>query len=344
MFTTTRIKLTGWYLLIIMVISTVFSIGIYRLLTVEIERGLRMQRFRLEFPGRLPGSGSFMFRAVDPELLFEIKERIILRLVGINAVIFFVTALSGYILAGRTLKPIEEMVNDQKRFIADASHEIRTPLTSMKTEIEVALRDKKLKLHNARNLLTSNLEEINKLQEFSNYLLTLSRYQNVSVKLTFDTLSLSSILEGAVKKISPLAKKKKITVQKELEEAKIEGNFASLTELMTILLDNAIKYSKEQGRVSLRSKVGKNHVHIQVEDFGVGIKEDDVPYIFNRFYRADTSRSKSYRDGYGLGLSIAKSIVDLHNGRITVESTLNKGSIFTVFLPMKHTRSSVNNL
>lgn len=341
MFTTTRLKLTGWYLLIIMVISTIFSIGIYRLLTVEIERGLRMQRYRMEFPGRLPSSRLFPFRGVDPELLIEIKERIIWRLVGINALIFFVTALSGYVLAGRTLKPIEEMVEDQKRFIADASHELRTPLTSMKTENEVALRDKLLTIKDAKKLLASNLEEVDKIQRLSNYLLTLSRYQNTASDLTFEKIRISQVLKHAVDKVSVLAKKKKISIQKEIEDIEIEANSVSLTELVNILLDNAIKYSNEYGTIYLRTKVRKTSVNIQVEDYGIGIDPDDLSSIFNRFYRADSARSKTSTDGYGLGLAIARSIVDLHNGKITVESTLHKGSVFTVSLPGKHTGSTI---
>lgn len=337
MFAKTRFILTGWYLLIIMFISCIFSVGIYRLSTAELERGLRMQRYRIEIPG-MPANGPFLYRQIDPQILGEIKERIIFRLIAVNGGIFLLSAFLGYFLAGRLLHPVEEMVDEQKRFIADASHEIRTPLTSMKTEIEVALRDKKMVLKDAKKLLESNLEEVNKLQEFSNYLLTLSRYQNTSLKLPMENVYVSEFLENAIQKLASITKKKKIIIQKDISNAEIEGNLLSLSELFSILLDNAIKYSQEGGKIILKSIVNRNHVIIQLKDKGIGIKASDIPYIFNRFYRADTSRAKTQIDGYGLGLSIAKSIVEIHNGKISVESIPNEGSTFTVILPLKQSQ------
>ena len=113
----------------------------------------------------------------------------------------------------------------------------------------------------------------------------------------------------------------------------MKGNATGLSELATILIDNAIKYSKRGGEIIVRTKHDKRNVVLEVEDFGIGIKSGDIPYIFNRFYRADLSRNKAHVDGYGLGLSIAKQIVEIHHGRIDVLSEPGKGSTFRVILP-----------
>ena len=111
------------------------------------------------------------------------------------------------------------------------------------------------------------------------------------------------------------------------------GDEKSLTQLLVVLLDNAIKYTDGKSPINLTVKKDTSEINIAVKDGGVGIKKEDLPHIFDRFYRADRSRSKQRVGGYGLGLSIAKRIVTLHNGSIRVESEIGKGSIFTVTLP-----------
>src|SRR3989344_858512 len=176
MFQSARIKLTIWYTLIIMLISLSFSLAIYKVLGSELDRLDRTQRLRIErgLPERpfLTPSTDLDQRIprrffLDPELLKETRERLGLILALINLVILAISAASGYFLSGRTLKPIKEMVEEQNRFITDASHELRTPLTTLKTEIEVNLRNKKLSVEEAKAILKSNLEEVNNLQVLS---------------------------------------------------------------------------------------------------------------------------------------------------------------------------------
>jgi signal transduction histidine kinase len=141
-------------------------------------------------------------------------------------------------------------------------------------------------------------------------------------------------VDKAIARVIHQAKIKHITVTSSIGDMLINGNTVSITELLTILLDNAVKYSHENGNVLVTSTVSGKTVSITIEDFGVGIKETEIPYIFKRFYRADSSRSKTKTDGYGLGLSIAKQIVTLHNGTIDVTSTPNKGTTFRVNFPV----------
>ncbi len=338
MFKKARIKLTAWYLLIIIIISFSFSAVIYGGLCSELDRVERIQRLRIEqqFPGIPNIIQQFEEKIepktfyLDPALITETKTRILTILLGINSFILFSSAVAGYFLAGRTLKPIEKMVDEQKRFTADASHEFRTPLTSMKTEIEVALRDKKLNLKEIKNLLKSSLEEIDKMKKLSNYLLALNKYEEDGKSVVFTKIDLKDITKKIIENLIILTKEKKINIRTNLKSAGIQGNETALSELISILIENAIKYSPSKSKIIIRTGKDDGHGILEIQDFGEGIAKEDLPHIFDRFYRAELSRNKEKADGYGLGLSIAKSIIDLHKGKIEVKSKLGKGSTFIV--------------
>lgn len=310
MYQTARIKLTAWYLLIIMLVSLSFSTIIYKSYSDEVDRFERMQRMRFS-----------LFFEPQTDLLDESKHRVLMTLIYINGLIFVTSAGLGYFLAGRTLKPIEEMVEEQNRFTADASHELKTPLTSLKTAFEVYLRDKKGTLPQAKTIIAESVTEVNKLQFLSESLLKLARFQRPALNL--EDLNLTLVIEDAVKKISPLAKEKNIKIIKNLKSSTFAGDKNNLTELVTILLDNAVKYSSAGKEITINLH---NNI-ITVEDHGAGIDENDLPHIFERFYRAEKSRSNN---GFGLGLAIAKEIVLAHNGTITAKSQKGSGTIFTV--------------
>jgi signal transduction histidine kinase len=314
MFQKARIKLTAWYLLIIMLVSMSFSVAIYRVLTSELDRFERIERIRIEH----------RFPAID-----EIKHRLILRLININVFIFVGSALAGYFLAGRTFKPISDMVDEQNRFITDASHELRTPLTSLKSEIEVNLRDRKLSLVQAKALLKSNLEEVNNLQTLSDNLIKLTGNNAIDMK----RIQFTGIIKEAIRRVSAAAKAKRITITNDIPNLTLTGNVVLLTELFIILLDNAVKYSARGKNIRTTGGKSDGRVNILVTDQGYGIRKEDVPHLFDRFWRADKSRTKTAAPGYGLGLAIAKQIVERHHGSISVESEIDKGSVFAVTLP-----------
>lgn len=330
MFQKARLKLTAWYLLIIMVISLSLSAVIYRVQVSEIERIERRQQMRFEqrFPREtLPPIFTF-----EPKIFEEAKQRLIIFLAIINSGILVISGGLGYFLAGRTLLPISEMMEEQNRFITDASHELRTPLTSLKSAFEVYLRNKKPTLLEAKTLVAESVDEVNKLQVLSDSLLELSQYQKPNDYLKLEKLSLADVVGEAVNKLKPLAKQKGIKILNKVINLEIIGNKDSLITLMVILLDNSIKYSLKGSKVTIEVKKVDNSVIISVADYGIGISQHDLPHIFDRFYRVDNARSKTKADGYGLGLAIAKKIVDLHNGTITVESKLGEGSTFNVRL------------
>ena len=214
MFQKARIKLTAWYLLIIMLVSTSFSMVIFRVLTSELDRIERVARIRIEH--RLPQPPVFL----DTDLVQETKRRLLLRLVAINVLIVTGSAVAGYFLAGRTLTPIADMVDEQNRFITDASHELRTPLTSLKSEIEVNLRDKELSLVQAKALLTSNLEDVNSLQVLSDGLIRLTHYSAKGGSDVTD-VSLDGIAREAIRKLTNAAKEKQMTIINDIGNIKI---------------------------------------------------------------------------------------------------------------------------
>ncbi len=303
LFQSARTKLTLFYLTIIMVIQIFFSIIIYRGATSELNRIENMQRMRR------PNS-QFI---IDPEIIIETKARIFFSLLSINVVILCISGLSGYFLAGKTLDPISKMMDEQKDFVSNASHELRTPLASLKSQIEVSLRSKKLSSSDARELLKSNLEDVNSITNLSNYLLKLNKFQSGNDKLEFKKVDLSVLVKKVVGKQN---------VKLSLEKTIVKVNEDSISELVKILIDNAIKYGLgKEVSVTLKSKV------LKVSDNGMGISGEDLPHIFDRFFRGNKARS---HDGYGLGLSIAKQIADIHNAKIRVESKLGVGTTFKV--------------
>ncbi len=332
MFHRARLKLTAWYILVAFIITCLFSLLSYNGLRFDLEQGLQRQRVYFQ-QGYLPNGPPIpIFRRTDPELMRELRTHLILRILYIDGAIILIAAIGGYILAGRTLRPIQKMVDEQNRFITDASHELRTPLTSLRSELEASLLSKKLSEKEARDVLKSNLEEVISLQNLSDNLLELANQQKPIIR-SLDKIDILEVIEGATKKVVPLAKKKHITIDNKVKSALLHGERSYLIELFVILLDNAIKYSNSQTTITLTSVKKNKSIIIAVKDEGSGISKEDIDKIFERFYRSDKSRTKSKIKGYGLGLAIAKQIVTDHRGSINVKSEIEKGTVFTVSLP-----------
>jgi signal transduction histidine kinase len=335
MFNSARLKLTAWYLLIIMTISASFSAVIYGFLSNEIDRFVSTQRFRVERDlemGTLP-PGINISPLYDQQLINESHQRIIFLLFAVNGGILVLSGALSFFLAGRTLQPIQEMVDGQNRFISDASHELRTPLTALKSSMEVYLRDKDPQLSDARILIQDSLEDVDKLKSLSDSLLQLAQYQKPTVKTDMQQVSVKQVVEDAVRKISSLASLKNISLVADSQDVEIYGNKYGLIDLLLILLDNAIKYSPAGSKITVTAVRSRLGVTLSVKDQGAGIKKADQEHIFDRFFRSDVARSKTDSSGYGLGLSIAKKIVDLHRGTISVDSKVGKGTTFIVRLP-----------
>jgi signal transduction histidine kinase len=331
-FQSARTRLTLTYLAIIMILSLGFSTVFYQQSLSEAGFGFRRQENQLR--DYLYFTTPEGVERIRNNQLAAFKYNLIRRLTALNVGMLAVGSILSYILAKRSLRPLEDTIEAQNRFTSDAAHELRTPLTAMKTEIEVSLRDKSLKTTDAKDILRSNLEEINKLEVLTSALLRLAnsgQEPNTSHWLTY---RLKDILQEAKDRVAFYAKAKKIEIVLPKSTLHVRGDSDQLVELFVTLLDNAIKYSPVKTIVLVTAKKQDKTTYISIVDQGIGIAEVDLPHIFERFYRADQSRSHSAVNGYGLGLSLAQLITVTHGGSISAKSEFGKGSTITVKLPV----------
>ena len=337
MFKSAIVKLTAWYLVIIIVISLIFSTAIYQINFHEVnvrlenlQKGLTDSSLGLKTVNSIYDSSMDRLRLDQSH---QAAEQMILALVYINVIVVIIGGFGSYFLARRTLSPIKKAHEAQSRFTSDASHELRTPLAAMKAEIEVYLRDEKLTLDEAKVLLDSNLEEVNKLIQLSEMLLKMARLDYD--KLEKSLIDIVTVLPQAIKPFNRFKKRFDITTRK---KAVVLANEPAMIELMNILIDNALKYSPARSRVAIRIFERRTMIGFEIKNTGVPINESKLPHIFDRFYRGDNSRTESGKNGYGLGLAIAKKITEIHHGYIQASST-NKETVFTFYIPSQRNLS-----
>lgn len=323
------VRLTLYYVAIIMLLSISFSVILYNVSTNTVDRSLRKSP-PIFFQSQIE-SGPTTYDEYRQDRIDTIAENLRFNLFIFNCAVFFLGGAVSYALARRTFEPIEKSIEAQSRFTADASHELRTPLTAMKTEIEVALRDPGLSKAEAKEILQSNLEEVSKLTMLSNALLKLARLETKPAE--FSTTSTKKIAENVKKSLHKTLKQQKVTLKSTVQDVRFDADPDAIAELIIILVDNAIKYGDTKKPIKLAIEKEHDQVIITVANSGSGIEESDMAHIFDRFYRADQSRSKLNTDGYGLGLSLAKQIVEMHHGVITAQSTPNKITTFIVRVP-----------
>jgi two-component system sensor histidine kinase CiaH len=330
------VRLAGAYMLILGAICASFSFILYHFAYNELADSLRhqYQQFRSPPTNQLPPPpmGPGIAPAQIRGDLLAACHHLILELIYFNLIIIAVGGFLSYWLAKRTFRPIEDAFEAQSRFTADASHELRTPLAVMQMEIEIARGDPNITREDALALLDSNLEEVGKLNSLSEGLLHLAQSDHTIIPT--GSVSLSSIGTVATGLMKRLTHKKRVEIECNLDQTTVLGNEQSLTELLVILLDNAIKYSDAGTKVKMSSRVSGRRGIITITDQGRGIAASDLPHIFDRFYRADKSRSNTDVGGHGLGLSIAHRIVELHQGHIRATSILGSGTTFTISLPL----------
>jgi signal transduction histidine kinase len=226
----------------------------------------------------------------------------------------------------------------QKQFTSDASHELRTPLAVMRGDIEITLRRER-SAEEYRRTLTSNLEEIIRLSRLVEDLLMLARADAGRVELRMEEVDLNKLCQQMIEYITPLAlqREQALIYQPEMPPdaaVVIHADAQRIKQLLLNLLDNAIKYTDVNGAISLRLKTENNQAVITVSDTGRGIPPEDLPHIFERFFRRSGKTSDRSAPGSGLGLSIVKWIVDSHGGKIEAKSEVGKGTTFFVRLPL----------
>ena len=238
----------------------------------------------------------------------------------------------GYLLIRKSTAPVERSMNQMRRFMADAAHELRTPITILRTRAEVALEQDREAARDAGTLRAVEREAA-RLGEIVRNLLTLARADAGERPIARQPLYLDDAASQAVEAVRTLAEQKRVQVEVgAFDEARITGDPALVRQLLVIVLDNAVKFTPAGGHVRLDVTTQDGRATVVVVDTGVGIPAEQLPHVFERFYRGDPARREA--DGTGLGLAIARWIADAHDGRIEIGSTPGTGTRVTVSFPV----------
>jgi len=230
------------------------------------------------------------------------------------------------------LRRLEAAFESQKQFIQDASHELRTPLAIAQTNIEVTEMGGKVTARDYKRLMNVLKLSLERMTRLSDQLLLLADVEQNEAK--WPVVNMASIIDEVATEISARLTIAGVSLELEpaSEETLVKGDALRLKQAIFNLVDNAIKYNRPGGTVKISTRVEESQLVVQVQDSGIGISPADQPYVFDRFYRVDKSRTRS-QGGSGLGLAIVKKIVEDHGGTISVKSILGEGSTFQIILP-----------
>jgi|TARA_R110002033_G_scaffold9971_1_gene32655 signal transduction histidine kinase len=224
---------------------------------------------------------------------------------------------------------LQNGVENLDRFNSDVSHELKTPLTVIRGEIDLTLRKQREPEYYIRTLSTLNYEA-KQIEKIVENLLLLTKYSKENIEKTFEECYLKNILLNTLLMYKKNIDEKNITINiKKLEDLTIIGNLQLIKTIFSNLIDNAIKYTNENKNIFISLEALNEHIYFNIIDEGIGIPKEELSNVVNRFYRVDESRNKKIK-GFGLGLSIVKNSIDLHNAKFKIESTLNEGTKITV--------------
>ncbi len=302
-----RLMLTFYYVLIMFLIIIIFS-GAF-MYAVD-------AKLRETFDNQI-----IVTETEDPIQNFSYNIKIILY--TIDSILLLVVTVGSYFLAGRTLRPIKDSMESQKRFLNDVSHDLRTPLAIMTTSSEVSLSDKNINLIDMKEVVKDNLDEIKKMSKMVTDLLLVARGERIGK--SFININLSELVINVSKKFEKITLKKGLVLDTDIKnDIYLYCNQSEIERVLQNLLKNSVNYTNKGSiKVSLFKDI-HNAINLDIEDTGVGIDKKDMPFVFDRFYKAEHSRHDN--SGSGLGLSICKNIIENHNGSIKIESTKNVGT------------------
>ena len=263
---------------------------------------------------------------VDDALSGLVRQLVVASGIGI-----LLGALASLLMASRSLRPISQAFQRQREFVADASHELRTPLTLIRTNVEAWLR----RANGAnRAYAMSIVEEVEQLSRIVGDLTTLALADAKQLRIDREPVELNEVVRDLMTQTEPLAEERGVHLRPDLNGGvRVEADLLRVRQLLLILIDNALTHTPSGGEVSVGVIRRDGRARVTVADNGDGIPSEDLPHIFERFYRADKARTRE-DGGSGLGLAIAKWIVDAHKGEIAVKSTEGKGTEVDVSLPV----------
>jgi len=274
-------------------------------------------------------------RSTEPEEAALSQLRIVL--LAVLAVSIVPAVGGGYLLSGRALRPIKTAMDSQRTFIADASHELRTPVAVVRTNAELLKRhlgpDTGHTAASDQVALDDILSESDRLGRMVDQMLTLAEADAGQRTVLSSEISLNELIDEVARSMRSIAETRQMLLETRLtDDVSVNGDPGRLRELVSVLLDNAVKYADAGGRVEVALRKEHRKAIIEVSNNGPGIPRDALPHVFDRFYRVDEARSRE-SGGTGLGLAIARHIVDAHGGTINIESSAGAGTKVTVELP-----------
>ncbi|WP_334351834.1 sensor histidine kinase [Companilactobacillus sp. HBUAS56257] len=261
------------------------------------------------------------------------------KILAITFFVFWVIALViSYFLARINMLPIVRSWKQQTEFVNDAAHELRTPLTIIQGKLEYMLTKPNKKIIDEAESISVSLDEVSRLNSLTNNLLDLARFDNATTQLNFEYTDPKVFLKDPIMPFKDIINSQHKVFQISLNQhPTLYLDRDKIKQLLIILLDNATKYTQKNGTIRIYDQIENGKYQLIIADTGVGIKDSDKEKIFGRFYRVDKSRTQS-SGGHGLGLAIAKQIVDNHHGSISVRDNLPQGSEFVVELPIKRNK------
>lgn len=236
--------------------------------------------------------------------------------------------------ASKSVKPIIEVFNKQKQFIADASHELRTPIAIIKTNLDLLTANKHETIQSQEKWFHYIHDQTDRMTYLIDDMLSLAKLDSENITLEMTTVNINKIIENLLMSFEAVFFENKILLEENFESnLVIKGSNEELRKLFNILIDNAIKHTPQNGKITITLRRVKNKGEITITNTGEGIEKEHLEKIFERFYRADTSRQRK-SGGYGLGLAIAASITKQHGGHIYAKSTLKVSTSFIIELPL----------
>ncbi len=331
MFTKAGVKLTLFYSAFFFCFFWIVSISLYVWMDKSIGGGMIVQRVQQqEQQGNFEGQFDERSVTIAGTIALDQLKTILLVL---NGGLLPVIPLVAWLLTRRTLKPVRAIHERQQQFASDVSHELRTPLSILSGEIEVALKQDRSR-EDYQHTLKSAKEETDRLGGLVENLLLLARMEQGKQVGEVEAVDVTDLVTQVLGLVQQKSKEKHIAVLviPAEESVVVVGQEALLRQLLLNLLENALKYTPANGKITLRLSQEKHYALVQVTDTGVGIAAEHQARIFDRFYRVDVARSET--QGYGLGLPIAQAIMALHHGKIHVHSVVGQGTTFTLSLPL----------
>lgn len=287
---------------------------------------------------------SFLFQESGGSRFFAFADNrlvaVTLRNQLLTSLLICVLALTGFYLISRflaklSLCPVERAWEQQRQFVADASHELKTPITVILANTGILLAHPEDPVREQAKWITYIQDEAARMRSLVNDLLFLAKSDAARLPPPASSVPLSALVTGALLPFESVAFEAGVTLTEQISpDITVQGDEAQLQRLVVILLDNAVKYAGENGSVSLTLDRLQDRPRLTVHNTGPAIPPEHLPHLFERFYRSDSSRGRA-QGGYGLGLAIAKSIVDGHGGQVSVASSPQLGTTFTVLFPKK---------